>query len=171
MEIQEIKKLITDRYKFGFYSEAGLDIILSGIEKLSGDLRELLEALLTGKDAPQVEVEGYTVEKLKKGHGMNEIAAVLTLDWLKREPEEAKKSLKKGHDFIYALISPEQAKRLAIEYAKKDDYPHISFDNARVTISESDYNVWFKKTADEKPAEYLFRVNKKTGEVTRQPVK
>jgi hypothetical protein len=49
---------------------------------------------------PEICIENYSVEKLQREHGMNEIAALLTLDWLMREPEKAKASLRKGHDTI-----------------------------------------------------------------------
>jgi hypothetical protein len=45
-------------------------------------------------------VEGYTVQRLMEEHGMNPIAAFLTLDWLMREPEKAKVSLARGHDRV-----------------------------------------------------------------------
>jgi hypothetical protein len=47
-----------------------------------------------------LEVEGYTWNQLMEKHGMKPLAALVTLDWLLREPEKAKQSLRKGHDFI-----------------------------------------------------------------------
>lgn len=44
--------------------------------------------------------EGYTVKGLIKDYSMNPIAAYLTLDYLEKQPDEAKKSLKKGHDIV-----------------------------------------------------------------------
>lgn len=49
---------------------------------------------------PNMEVEDYTFVGLVSEHGMKPIAALLTLDWLIREPEKAKESLKKGNDFV-----------------------------------------------------------------------
>jgi hypothetical protein len=48
----------------------------------------------------QIEVESYTWKSLMEQHNLNPIAALLTLDWLTREPEKAKQSLTKGHDFV-----------------------------------------------------------------------
>jgi len=45
-------------------------------------------------------VQDYSIKRLQSEHGMNTIAAFLTLDWLVREPEKARRSLRKGHDRI-----------------------------------------------------------------------
>jgi hypothetical protein len=55
----------------------------------------------SGVVAP-LEVEGYTVAKLQREHGMHPVAAILTLDWLLRDPERAKSSLQRGHDRVGA---------------------------------------------------------------------
>jgi hypothetical protein len=72
-------------------------------EKLSVSKPEIQSAFLyfwnTG-ELPLIEVEGYTVKQLETEHGMKPIAALLTLDWLLREPEKAKASLKRGHDRV-----------------------------------------------------------------------
>jgi hypothetical protein len=47
-----------------------------------------------------LEVEQYDVRRLANEHGMNPIAAFLTLDWLIKEPEAALASLARGHDWI-----------------------------------------------------------------------
>ena len=47
-----------------------------------------------------LEIAGYTLTRLIHGHAMSPIAAFLTLDWLDREPENAKASLGRGHDQI-----------------------------------------------------------------------
>ena len=49
---------------------------------------------------PQIEVEGYTPQELINNYRMNPIAAILTLDWLQREPKRALASLRKGHDDV-----------------------------------------------------------------------
>lgn len=53
----------------------------------------------TGEFTP-LEFEGYTWEYLMEKQSMSPIAALLTLDWLLREPDKAKKSLHKGHDEV-----------------------------------------------------------------------
>jgi len=49
-------------------------------------------------DLPTLEVEGYTVQQLAKEHGMNPMAALLTLDWLLTDPESAKSAIAEGYD-------------------------------------------------------------------------
>lgn len=95
----QLEKLISDKFP-GTYNPAGLNIVLSSIERSDSDIREKIEHYLTNGEEPALELEGYSYATLKNDHGMNPIAALLTLDWLKRSPEEAKESLKKGHDFV-----------------------------------------------------------------------
>lgn len=99
MDIQKIKELIEKRYH-GVYPPNGLSKILEKIGQLNDDLREMLEKFLLNGEIVETEVEGYSIKRLKEEHGMNEIGAILTLDWLKREPEKAKESLRRGHDEI-----------------------------------------------------------------------
>ncbi|MBN1877707.1 MAG: hypothetical protein JXA33_26020 [Anaerolineae bacterium] len=49
---------------------------------------------------PELSVEEYSVTQLINERKLKPIAAFLTLDWLVREPEKAKASLRKGHDFV-----------------------------------------------------------------------
>jgi hypothetical protein len=53
----------------------------------------------TGK-VTDLEVEGYNVRRLANERGMNPIAALLTLDWLLKEPKAALESLARKHDRI-----------------------------------------------------------------------
>ena len=50
---------------------------------------------------PDVNVQGYTVFRLRNEHSMTVIAALLTLDWLIRTPDQALASLARGHDTVY----------------------------------------------------------------------
>ena len=79
----------------------------SGARKVAIMLSQLRPALAmqvaqwweSGKPV-QFEVEGCDVESLKAEHGMNEIAAILTLDWLLRDPAPALAQLGRGHDQV-----------------------------------------------------------------------
>ena len=57
------------------------------------------------KQLPELEVEGVTLKLLIEEHNMKPVAAFLTLDWLLRDPEEAKKFLHTGYD---AVVFPPQ---------------------------------------------------------------
>lgn len=45
-------------------------------------------------ELPTVEVEGYTAGRLAKERSLNPMAALLTLDWLLREPEAARAAIR-----------------------------------------------------------------------------
>lgn len=45
---------------------------------------------------PTISVEGYSCKLLVEQLGMSVVAALLTLDWLMREPIEAKQAIKDG---------------------------------------------------------------------------
>lgn len=99
MNLEILKQLIHTRFP-DLYTEEGINKL--DLEKNPQDpqLRNALETFLDQDTLPNIEIAGYTVQKLKEEHHMNEIAAILTLDWLKCEPGKALESLKKGHDFI-----------------------------------------------------------------------
>ena len=92
---------ITDRLKEQYhYPEDGARLIA---EKLSHSHPEVQKAFWIWWEhgsIGELEVEGYNINRLMKEHDMNPIAALLTLDWLLRDPEKAKASLKRGHDRI-----------------------------------------------------------------------
>jgi hypothetical protein len=71
--------------------------------KLEGSAPELRRAFLKWwemGELPELGVEGFTVSQLIDQHHLNPIAAFLTLDWLIRQPEQAKAALRKGHDHV-----------------------------------------------------------------------
>jgi hypothetical protein len=52
----------------------------------------------TGALAPDVEVEGYTIERLMSEHQLNPVAAFSTLDGLKTDPTLTLDTLRRGFD-------------------------------------------------------------------------
>lgn len=96
MTREEISSKIEERFP-GLYPD--VNIMVDKIEAMDGDLKMRVEKFLAEGVVDDIEIEGYSVAKLKE-QGLNELAAFGTLDWLKREPEKAKKSLEKGHDFV-----------------------------------------------------------------------
>lgn len=64
---------------------------------------QIMEAFVQFREQGQIselEVEGYDLQRLEQEHSMNPIAALLTLDWLLKEPEVALASLDRGHDEV-----------------------------------------------------------------------
>jgi hypothetical protein len=84
-------------HEFG-YSAQGARLIVDKLDRLDGEILFAFQRWWQDGTLPDYEAEGYTIERLMTGHGMNPIAAFLTLDWLVREPEKALISLRKGHD-------------------------------------------------------------------------
>jgi hypothetical protein len=85
--------------EFG-YPPKGAEIILDKISKSAPEVQKAILDFIETGGVTAMEVEGYSLTQLRDEHGMKVIAAYLTLDWLIREPEKAKASLKKGHDFV-----------------------------------------------------------------------
>ncbi len=101
MKLEEIKELIIRKYpQYLYFSKDNIDNLLKDIENLSAELNEMLVNFLQDDIPPECEIAGYSINKLQEDYGMNVIAAILTLDWLAKEPEKAKKSLEQGHDFV-----------------------------------------------------------------------
>jgi len=75
------------------YSEAAAASAAPKIEKMDPTLRQELLRWDRYGILPDREIEGFTVEGLTKNAGMHTIGAFLVLDWLLREPEEAKLAL------------------------------------------------------------------------------
>jgi len=94
------KEIIQSTYPSDYDSEEKLNKVTELAERLPQDLKDYLIAILEGDDVPEIAVEGYTVGSLMLRHGMNKVAAVLTLDYLRRDPEKALDSLRKGHDSV-----------------------------------------------------------------------
>lgn len=82
------------------YPPAGAELVADKIEGLHPELRQAFARWWGTGEWPDVEIEGYTVERLVEERGLNPLAALLTLDWLRREPEAARTTIEHGHDRI-----------------------------------------------------------------------
>jgi hypothetical protein len=91
-----IPRLINE---FG-YPPQGAQIIADKLANSTSQIQTIFNKFWEDGNVPDIEVEGYTISDLTEEHGMKPIAAFLTLDWLIREPEKAKASLQKGHDYV-----------------------------------------------------------------------
>ena len=80
--------------------ESQVDGVALKISKLAPDIYAAFESWFNTGVVKEIEVEGYTVASLRqKKKNMNIVGAYLTLDWLRREPQQAK----------FALSQPEFA--------------------------------------------------------------
>ncbi len=100
MNNEEIINKIRSLYPNTYTIDSSVSILESGIEKLTPIIKKCIIYFLQSNSHLELILLGYSIEKLKKEQGMNEIAAYLTLDWIMHDPDEAIKSLNKGHDFI-----------------------------------------------------------------------
>ncbi len=94
---EELLIRLTEEFK---YPKPSVELVADKILNLQPSLQTEFQQWWRTGDVPTIEIEGYTTAELMSKHGMNPIAALLTLDWLIREPEKAKASLKRGHDQI-----------------------------------------------------------------------
>ena len=68
----------------------------SKLENLQPIVAAALENWISKGDFPLLTVDDYSFSSLVSDYGMKPIGALLTLDWLIRDPERAKQSLKRG---------------------------------------------------------------------------
>lgn len=88
-------KIVRDRLVNDFdCKESQVDGVVEKISKLAPDIYAAFESWLNTGVIKEVEVEGYTVSSIReKKKNMNIVGAYLTLDWLRREPQQAKFAL------------------------------------------------------------------------------
>lgn len=73
------------------------EIIEKKLNNICDILKPLLEKWLeTGEELDDTKFEGYSINDLINGYDMYFTGALLTLDWLIKDPETAKKALKSG---------------------------------------------------------------------------
>lgn len=89
----QIKHLLIDRG----YNERNAKLVAHELTLLAAPLQPLLSQWLDNEQCMvNYEAEGYTIIALMQERGMTYPAALLTIDWLLKEPEEAKLSLSRG---------------------------------------------------------------------------
>lgn len=66
------------------------------ILKTNSVILNAFEAFITNGTEPDLCIENYTCKGLMQEFGLSLTGALLTLDWLLREPEEAKQAIKDG---------------------------------------------------------------------------
>jgi hypothetical protein len=82
------------------YSTRAAEIAAARLLGSRSEIREAFRLWRARGVQPTLCIAGYTVDRLIREHGMLPVAALLTLDWLAREPSRAAESLRKGHDRV-----------------------------------------------------------------------
>ena len=97
MNVAEIKARLIAEFD---YPPHAAQAVADKVVALTPVVGPVFEQWWADGQEPALSVAGYSVERLRREHGMNTVAALMTLDWLVREPEKASASLRKGHDRI-----------------------------------------------------------------------
>lgn len=91
--MKSIKEILIERG----YPEAAAIATSNNLSKLTGRFQEALHKWLSDGLESDIESHGYSSNGLmSRFKGMTYPAALLTLDWLEREPEKAKKTIEQG---------------------------------------------------------------------------
>jgi len=84
---QDIKSYLIKTYD---YTEAEAIHTINKLRRAELPVRRAFATYFTTGELPEQEINGMTVSRLMKYRDMNPFAALLTMDWLGREPERAK---------------------------------------------------------------------------------
>ena len=97
MDVETLaQRIVTE---FG-YKEQNAPLVAKKLLASTPQIYAVVEQWWQTHTLSAIAIEGYTLNRLMREHGMNPIAAMLTLDWLAREPEKAMSSLARGHDRV-----------------------------------------------------------------------
>jgi len=82
------------------YPARGAELIAEQVLVATPAVRQAFAHWWETGDLPELSVEGYTAQRLIAEHGMNPVAAILTLDWIARDPTNAMAAVRRGHDRV-----------------------------------------------------------------------
>lgn len=89
----QIKQILIDRG----YNERNATLVAQELTRLATPLQPLITKWLENEHVREdYEAEGFSISALMQKRGMTYPAALLTIDWLLKEPKEAKLSLSRG---------------------------------------------------------------------------
>lgn len=98
MTIQEIKKVLVENKNL---DKVQVEKVSAKIEALSPDIREAFEKWVETDSITSPEYAGYDVNAILKAQPhLTVLAAYLSLDWLRRDPAAAKKSIEHSKHII-----------------------------------------------------------------------
>ena len=78
------------------YPEKQAISVTSDLQVIDPTLKDGLQSWLTDQTETEYLIEGVKLSELKQKFDMTYPAALLTMDWLIKEPELAKKSIQRG---------------------------------------------------------------------------
>ena len=92
MEMSIIKKII----KKNHCSEADAKEIADSLKTLDMKLKPIFDAWINDKPYNNICISGYSIESLIKDYDMEFTGAILTMDWICKEPDMAISALRHG---------------------------------------------------------------------------
>ena len=78
------------------YPEKQAIAVAADLQTIDPALNNGLQSWLTDQTETDYRIEGFQLSELKRKFDMTYPAALLTMDWLIKEPELAKKSIQRG---------------------------------------------------------------------------
>ena len=78
------------------YVKAGAAVVYAQLAKEAADIQAAAMARIGGEEVPDLQAEGRSVSSLKTDFGLNPLAALLTIGWLRRDPKAAEKAMRLG---------------------------------------------------------------------------
>ena len=77
------------------YTKQQFDAVVEDLKDLSPELKSLFERWIENReDKGDFEAHGFSVSGLMEKFKMNFVAAILTMDWIVKEPDGAVKAIK-----------------------------------------------------------------------------
>lgn len=92
MNTEEIAKVLIEHE----YTEKEASMTAKELAEISDCLRPLLALWMNREEETDYSVEGFTLLELKQMFGMTYPAALLTIDWLIKEPSVAIRAISSG---------------------------------------------------------------------------
>lgn len=78
------------------YNDKQIKFVSEKLSSIDESLKECLNKWIDKNIITEVNVSGISLKQLMAKYNMEYPAALLTMDWLKREPDKALKSIKRG---------------------------------------------------------------------------
>ena len=92
----QVQKLVSE---IGYKPEKAREVVTK-LGRCDPKIQDAFHSWMRGNEISDVEVHGYSVSTFVDEYGMTPVAALLTLDWLIREPEIASQAIDEGYDFV-----------------------------------------------------------------------
>jgi len=87
---------IKDILKMRGYPEKQAFSVANDLQEIDSALQDALQRWLVIEEEMDFQIEGFKLSELKQKFDMTYPAALLTMDWLIKEPELATKSINRG---------------------------------------------------------------------------